>query len=68
MDFRLSDEQLEWRDLCHRFAVDVMRPVAADYDRSQEVPWDVIREARKWDLHGLDSSDSPGRLTCGWPR
>jgi acyl-CoA dehydrogenase len=54
VDFRLSDEQNEWRDLCHRFAVEVMRPVAAEYDRTQEVPWDVIREARKWKLSGLD--------------
>ena len=54
MDFRLSDEQIEWRDLCHRFAVEVMRPVAAEYDRSQEVPWPVIGEARKWKLSGLD--------------
>jgi alkylation response protein AidB-like acyl-CoA dehydrogenase len=54
VDFRLSDEQVEWRDKCHRFAVEVMRPVAAEYDRTQEVPWDVIREARKWKLSGLD--------------
>jgi alkylation response protein AidB-like acyl-CoA dehydrogenase len=65
VDFRLSDEQIEWRDRCHRFAVEVMRPVAARYDRTQEVPWDVIREARNWKLSGLDwlqtmASDSDG--------
>jgi alkylation response protein AidB-like acyl-CoA dehydrogenase len=65
VDFRLSDEQKEWRDLCHRFAVEVMRPVAAEYDRTQEVPWDVIREARRWKLSGLDwlqtmASDADG--------
>ena len=54
MDFRLNDEQLEFQRHCHRFAEEVMRPVAPDYDREQAVPWDVIREARKWDLHGLD--------------
>jgi acyl-CoA dehydrogenase len=54
MDFRLNDEQIEFRDHCHRFAAEVIRPAAARYDREQEVPWDVIREARKWDLHGLD--------------
>jgi acyl-CoA dehydrogenase len=54
MDFRLNDEQIEFRDHCHRFAREVIRPAAARYDREQEVPWDVIREARKWDLHGLD--------------
>jgi acyl-CoA dehydrogenase len=54
MDFRLNDEQIEFRDHCHRFAAEVIRPAAARYDREQEVPWDVIREARKWDLHGLE--------------
>src|SRR5436190_8291070 len=54
MDFRLNDEQIEFRDHCHRFAADVIRPAAPRYDREQEVPWDIIREARKWELHGLD--------------
>src|SRR3989440_11380492 len=31
-----------------------MRPVAAKYDREQSVPWDVIQEARKWGLSGLE--------------
>jgi acyl-CoA dehydrogenase len=54
MDFRLNDEQIEFQRHCHRFAEEVIRPAAPRYDREQEVPWDVIREARKWDLHGLD--------------
>jgi len=54
VDFRLTDEQQEWRDHCHRFALEVMRPVAAKYDRDQSVPWDVIKESRKWGLSGLD--------------
>jgi alkylation response protein AidB-like acyl-CoA dehydrogenase len=54
MDFRLNDEQLAFQHLCHRFAAEVMRPAAARYDREQEVPWDIIRAARRWDLHGLD--------------
>jgi alkylation response protein AidB-like acyl-CoA dehydrogenase len=54
VDFRLTEEQQEWRDYCHRFARDVIRPVAAKHDREQSVPWDVIKEARKWNLSGLD--------------
>src|SRR5437764_12186770 len=54
MDFRLNDEQIEFQRHCHRFAEEVIRPVAPRYDRKQEVPWDVIREARRWKLHGLD--------------
>ncbi|CAN5554644.1 acyl-CoA dehydrogenase family protein [soil metagenome] len=54
MDFRLTDEQLAFQEHCHRFAVAVIRPVAAQHDREQTVPWEAIREARRWDLHGLE--------------
>ena len=55
MEFRLSNEQIEFRDLCRRFAREVIRPVAAKHDREQSVPWECIRAARDWDLHGLDT-------------
>jgi acyl-CoA dehydrogenase len=58
MDFRLSDETLEFQRLCHRFAEEVIRPAAAEYDCTQAVPWDIIREARAWGLHGLDHLQS----------
>ena len=54
MDFRLSDEQLAFQRSCHEFAAEVIRPVAEHYDRTQEVPWDVLREARKRDMYGLE--------------
>jgi acyl-CoA dehydrogenase len=54
VDFRLSDEQLEWQSRCRRFAREVIRPVADKHDREESVPWEVLNEARKWDLHGLD--------------
>jgi acyl-CoA dehydrogenase len=54
VDFRLSEPQLEFHAHCHRFAEEVMRPAAARHDREQSVPWELIREARRWDLHGLE--------------
>jgi acyl-CoA dehydrogenase len=54
VDFRLTDEQLEFQRHCHAFARDVMRPAAPKYDREQSVPYDVVREAREWGLHGID--------------
>jgi acyl-CoA dehydrogenase len=54
VEFRLTDEQIAFQDECHAFARDVMRPVAAYYDREQEVPYDVVKEARKRGLHGLE--------------
>jgi alkylation response protein AidB-like acyl-CoA dehydrogenase len=54
VNFRLSDEQLEWQEYCRKFASEVIRPVAAKHDREQSTPWDVIKEARKWKLHGME--------------
>jgi len=66
VDFRLTDEQLEWQAYCHKFAEEVIRPVAPKYDREQSVPYEVIKEARKWKLHGMDylekMADDPGGL------
>jgi alkylation response protein AidB-like acyl-CoA dehydrogenase len=66
VDFRLTDEQLEWQAHCHKFAEEVIRPVAAKYDREQSVPWDVLKEARKRQLHGMEylerMANDPGGL------
>jgi acyl-CoA dehydrogenase len=61
MDFRLSDEQLEFQRYCRRFATEVMRPVAAKHDREQTVPWEVIRAAREWDLNSLENIQRLGQ-------
>src|SRR6188472_1132368 len=54
MDFRLSDEQVEFQARCHAFARDVMRPAAAVHDREQSVPFELIREARARGLQGME--------------
>jgi alkylation response protein AidB-like acyl-CoA dehydrogenase len=67
MDFALNEEQLEFKALCRRFASEVIRPVAAKHDAEESTPWEVLREAREWGLHGLDQlqrmgSDGDGLL------
>ena len=54
MNFRLSDAQMEWQQYCRKFATEVIRPVAPKHDREQSVPWDVMKEARKWKLSGME--------------
>ncbi len=54
MDFRLSDETLEWKEYCRRFAREVMRPAAPLHDREESVPYEVMREAYQWNLAGID--------------
>ena len=69
MDFKLNDEQLEYQQKVRRFAREVIRPVAAKHDREESVPWEAIKAAREWRLHGLESvqhlaTDSDGLLSC----
>jgi len=54
VDFRLSDEQLEFQAYCRRFAEEVSRAAAAAHEREQTVPWEIIRQAREWNLHGVE--------------
>ena len=54
MEFRLTDQQLEFQQKAHAFARDVIRPVAPYYDREQKTPWDVIKKASEVDLYGIN--------------
>ncbi|MEA2493340.1 MAG: hypothetical protein QOJ29_1251 [Thermoleophilaceae bacterium] len=66
MDFRLSDEQVEFQRSVHTFARDVMRPAADHYDRTQDTPWDIIKAAAEQDLYGINyiqrMASDPGGL------
>jgi alkylation response protein AidB-like acyl-CoA dehydrogenase len=55
VDFSLTREQEEIRDLAHEFAEKEMRPVAERYDENEETPWDVMRKAHAL---GLDATAS----------
>ena len=43
MDFRLSDETLEWQQYCRKFAREVVRPAAPQHDRDESVPYEVMQ-------------------------
>jgi alkylation response protein AidB-like acyl-CoA dehydrogenase len=55
VDFSLTREQEEIRDLAHEFAEKEMRPVAERYDEAEETPWEVMRKAHAL---GLDATAS----------
>jgi acyl-CoA dehydrogenase len=38
----LTDEQQELREKTQRFAREVIRPAAPEYDRAQELPWPIL--------------------------
>ena len=56
VDFTLTDEQKDLRELAHNFAEKEMRPVAWDYDRDGTWPQDIIEKA--WEV-GLMNAHVP---------
>src|SRR3954453_12455994 len=48
VDFTLTDEQKDLRELAHNFAEKEIRPVAWDYDRDGTWPQDIIEKA--WEV------------------
>ncbi len=62
IDFRLTEEQEQMRQLAHRFAEREIRPVAAEYDESEEMPWPVLEKAARI---GLTSYQYPEKYGGG---
>ncbi len=54
MDFQLSEDQLTAKKWAHDFAENEMRPVAAEYDESEDFPWPVVKKAAEIGLYSLD--------------
>jgi acyl-CoA dehydrogenase len=52
VSFELSEDQREIRDWVHDFAVREIRPLAAQYDETEEFPWEVVRKAAEIGLYG----------------
>ena len=49
VDFTLTDQQRNIRELAHDFAEKEIRPVAWEYDRDATWPEQIISQAWKWD-------------------
>jgi alkylation response protein AidB-like acyl-CoA dehydrogenase len=56
VDFELAEDQKLMVKTAHEFAEREMRPVALEYDKKGEVPWDIIKKAHKL---GLDTAFIP---------
>ena len=54
MDFSLTEDQKELQKWAHEFAEKEIRPVAAEYDESEEFPWPVVKKAAEAGLYSVD--------------
>ncbi len=67
MEFMLTEEHVELKKWAHEFAEKEIRPVASEYDESEEFPWPVLKKAAEAGLYGIDiylqSQQDPTGLT-----
>jgi butyryl-CoA dehydrogenase len=50
LDYGLTEEQLAIREIARTIAEKELRPVAAEYDRTGEFPWPVVKKMAEVDL------------------
>ncbi|KAI6205295.1 hypothetical protein M3Y94_00776100 [Aphelenchoides besseyi] len=62
LNFDFNDEQRQLRETALKFAREEIIPVAAEYDRTMEYPWPVIKKAHETGLMNLDLPESVGGL------
>ncbi len=60
MNFDPTEEQRRWRDLARDFARAEIAPRAADLDREQKFPYDIIAEMARLGLMGLTLPEEYG--------
>ncbi|MCB5247714.1 MAG: acyl-CoA dehydrogenase family protein [Candidatus Cloacimonetes bacterium] len=53
MNYFLSDDQLEMREIAKRIAMEKMRPLSEKYDEEGTFPWDIVEVMRQSDLFAI---------------
>jgi acyl-CoA dehydrogenase len=61
----LTEEQVATQKWAHEFAEREIRPVAPEYDESEEFPWPVVEKAREIGLYGLEYYQMAGADETG---
>jgi len=65
IDYLLTDEQKMIRDLCRQITEEKITPVAAELDKTEEFPWEVMKVIAQSDLFGLYIEEKYGGMGGG---
>jgi butyryl-CoA dehydrogenase len=65
LDYGLTEAQQAIRDLARSIADNEIRPVAAEYDRTGEFPWPIVRTLAAADLFGVFVDEEYGGIADG---
>ena len=60
MDFSLTDEQQQFRDLVHRFVASEVKPTAAEVDEEARFNWEAVGKMGPLGLLGLEVPEAYG--------
>ena len=61
----LTEEQVATQKWAHEFAEKEIRPVASQYDETEDFPWPVVEKAREVGLYGLEYYQMAGSDESG---
>jgi alkylation response protein AidB-like acyl-CoA dehydrogenase len=65
IDYLLTEEQIMVRDLSRQITDEKIRPVAAEYDRTETFPWDIVKVMAQSDLFGVYIEEKYGGMGGG---
>ncbi len=65
MDYLMTDEQKMIRELARKIAVEKIKPVAAEFDKTEKFPWEIIKIIAESDLFGLFIPEEYGGMSVG---
>ncbi len=65
MDYLLNEQQTMIRDLCRQIAEEKIAPIAAELDKTEEFPWEIMKILAQSDLFGVYIAPEYGGLGGG---
>lgn len=65
MNYYLTEEEARIRDLAYEIAQEHIKPVAADYDASEEFPWEIMKVLAERDFFRIYIDKEYGGLGMG---
>ena len=67
LDYGLTEYQKTIRELAEKIAENEIRPVSAQYDRTGDFPWPIVKKMAQADLFSVFVDEKYGGLSMGTP-
>lgn len=65
IDYLFTEEQMMIRDICRQITDEKIRPMAAELDKTEEFPWEIMKVMAQSDLFGVYIDEAYGGMGGG---